>query len=71
MTKKKWFKELTVQENDIEMYINMKKNYLVTFSPKQIPPETDSKTKIQKIQQCIHKNPKITRKHQHKNTQTP
>ena len=37
-------KELTVQENDIEMYINIKKNYLATLPPRQNPPETDSKT---------------------------
>ena len=61
-------KELTVQENNIEMYINMKKNYLTTLSPKQTPPETDSKTKIQKTQPCIHKKPKISRKRQQKNT---
>jgi len=61
-------KELTVQENDLEMYITMKKIYLTTLSPKQTPLETDSKTKIQKTQSCIHKKPKILRKHQQKNT---
>jgi len=61
-------KELIVQENDMEMYINMGKNYLTTLYPKQIPPETDSKTKIQKTQPCIHKKPKISRKHEQKNT---
>ena len=56
-----------MQENNIEMYILIwKKNYLATLSPKETPPETDSKTKIQKIQSCIHKNPKISGKHQQK-----
>jgi len=45
------------------------KNYLDTLFAKQTPPETDSKTKIQKIQPRIDKKPKITRKHQQKNTQ--
>ena len=36
-----------MQENDIEMYINMEKNYLATLSSKQTPPETNSKTKLQ------------------------
>ena len=58
-----------MQENDIEMYINMEKNYLATLSSKQTPPETNSKTKIQKIQPSIDKNPKIAGKHQQKNTQ--
>ena len=58
-----------MQENDIEMYINMEKNYLATLSSKQTPPETNSKTKIQKIQPSIDKNPKIAGKHQQKNAQ--
>ena len=56
-------KELTVQKNDIEMYINIK-NYLATLSLSQTPPETNSKTNIPKIQPYIHKNPKILGKHQ-------
>ena len=43
------------------------KNYLATLSSKQTPAETDSKTKIQKNQPCIDKNPKIAGKHQQKN----
>ena len=61
-------KELSVQENDLEMYITMKKFYLTTLSPKQTPLQTDSKTKIPKIQPYIHKSPKIPGKHQQKNT---
>ena len=62
MKKKRWenilindidivVKELTVQENDIEMYINMKKK-LHSHSFSQ---PADSKTKIQKIQPYSHK----------------
>ena len=51
-------KELTMQENDMEMYINMGKNYLTIFYPKQTPPETDSKTKIQKTNHAFTKSQK-------------
>jgi len=51
-------KELTMQENDMKMYINMGKNYLTIFYPKQTPPETDSKTKIQKTNHAFTKSQK-------------
>ena len=45
-----------------------KKKFLATLSSRKTPPEIVSKTKIPKIQPYIHKNPKIPRKHQEKNT---
>ena len=64
---KRWFKEFSVQENNIEMYINMGKKLLSHTFFQTNSTRNWFKDKDTKNQPCIDKNPKIAGKHQQKN----